>query len=67
MRMRFDRGGPSWSDFQSATIKSKRDARRIQKAGAETLDAAREKWWIGLRDAEAAVYSKPGAFCPGGR
>ncbi|HVH92078.1 MAG TPA: hypothetical protein VM783_11905, partial [Candidatus Acidoferrum sp.] len=34
----------------------------LQKAGAETLDAAREKWWIGLRDAEAAVYSKPEDF-----
>ena len=34
----------------------------LQKAGAETLDAAREEWWIGLRDAEAAVYSKPEDF-----
>jgi hypothetical protein len=31
----------------------------LQKAGAETLDAAREKWWIGLRDAEEAFYAKP--------
>lgn len=30
----------------------------LTKAGAETLDAAREKWWIGLRDAEEVVYSK---------
>lgn len=30
----------------------------LQNAGAETLDAAREKWWIGLRDAEEAFYSK---------
>ena len=34
----------------------------LNKAGAETLDAAREKWWIGLRDAEAAVYSGSEAF-----
>jgi hypothetical protein len=34
----------------------------LQKAGAETLDAAREKWWIGLRDAEAVAYSKPEHF-----
>ena len=41
-------------------IEAGRDA--LNKAGAETLDAAREKWWIGLRDAEAAVYSKPENF-----
>ena len=34
----------------------------MEKAGAETLDAAREKWWIGLRDAEEAVYSRPTEF-----
>jgi hypothetical protein len=34
----------------------------LHKAGAETLDAAREKWWIGLKDAEEAVYSKPEGF-----
>jgi hypothetical protein len=34
----------------------------LDKAGAETLDAAREKWWIGLRDAEEAVYSSPTEF-----
>jgi hypothetical protein len=32
------------------------------RAGAETLDAARENWWIGLRDAEAIGYSKPEDF-----
>lgn len=32
------------------------------KSGAETLDAAREKWWIGLRDAEEVAYSKPEHF-----
>jgi hypothetical protein len=34
----------------------------LQKAGAETVDAAREEWWIGLRDAEAVAYSKPEHF-----
>jgi hypothetical protein len=29
--------------------------------GAESLDAAREKWWIGLRDAEETEYSHPRA------
>ena len=31
----------------------------IEKSGAESVDAAREKWWIGLQDAEEAVYAKP--------
>ena len=49
--------GLSESDDQ---IEAGRDA--LHKAGAETLDAAREKWWIGLKDAEEAVYSKPDGF-----
>jgi hypothetical protein len=28
----------------------------MQTTGAETLDAAREHWWVGLRDAEEAAY-----------
>jgi hypothetical protein len=28
--------------------------------GAESIDAAREQWWLGLRDAEAAAYSAAG-------
>jgi hypothetical protein len=28
--------------------------------GAETLDAAREEWWIGIRDAERVHYEKEG-------
>jgi hypothetical protein len=28
----------------------------LADAGAESIDAAREKWWIGLRDAEAESY-----------
>jgi len=28
----------------------------MERNGAESLDAAREKWWIGLRDAETAQY-----------
>jgi len=30
------------------------------QAGAESLDAARENWWVGLRDAEEEAYSAPG-------
>jgi hypothetical protein len=29
-------------------------------AGAESLDAAREHWWLGMRDAEAEVYTTQG-------
>lgn len=29
-------------------------------AGAETVDAAREDWWVGLRDAEAEAYQTTG-------
>lgn len=36
-------------------------ARRIMAGtGAESIDAAREQWWIGLRDAEAAEYEARG-------
>jgi outer membrane lipoprotein SlyB len=35
----------------------------LLEAGAETIDAAREKWWIGLRSAEREGYaSEGGAF-----
>jgi hypothetical protein len=29
----------------------------LAEAGAETIDAAREQWWIGLRPAEQATYT----------
>jgi hypothetical protein len=32
----------------------------LAAAGAESIDAAREQWWIGLRDAERAEYTKAG-------
>ena len=31
----------------------------LAQAGAESLDAAREQWWVGLRDAEEAAYDAP--------
>ena len=34
--------------------------RMLAKAGAESLDAARETWWVGLRDAERLEYEKKG-------
>jgi len=32
----------------------------LMNAGAESLDAARERWWLGLRDAEAETYTADG-------
>jgi hypothetical protein len=32
----------------------------LDAAGAESIDAAREAWWVGLRDAEADIYEKEG-------
>jgi hypothetical protein len=31
----------------------------IERNGAESVDAARDKWWIGMRDAEEAQYDAP--------
>ncbi|HXT64719.1 MAG TPA: hypothetical protein VN696_16885 [Pyrinomonadaceae bacterium] len=32
----------------------------LTRAGAESIDAARDQWWIGLRDAEASHYASQG-------
>ena len=32
----------------------------LSKAGAESVDAGRQEWWIGLRDAEQEHYTKQG-------
>jgi hypothetical protein len=32
----------------------------LNRAGAETVDSAREQWWIGLRDAEEETYRAQG-------
>jgi hypothetical protein len=32
----------------------------LARAGAESVDAAREHWWLGLRDAEAEAYTAQG-------
>src|SRR5262245_37179689 len=34
--------------------------RMLAEGGAESLDAAREQWWLGLRDHEAAAYVAEG-------
>ncbi len=41
-------------------IQAERGRRVLTEAGAETIDAAREQWWLGLRDAEAAQYAASG-------
>jgi hypothetical protein len=33
----------------------------LGQEGAESLDTARDMWWVGLRDAEAAVYTADGS------
>jgi hypothetical protein len=38
-------------------------ARRVMAAGGvESIDAAREEWWVGLRDAEEAAYGDAEGF-----
>jgi hypothetical protein len=34
--------------------------KKLQEDGAESVDAARDQWWIGLRSAEQEHYSKSG-------
>ncbi len=41
-------------------IRAERGRKVLTEAGAETIDAAREQWWLGLRDAEAAQYAATG-------
>ena len=40
-------------------IKSRRRG-KFAKQRAESLDDAREQWWVGLRDAEKEHYSQQG-------
>ena len=41
-------------------VEEKRARKVMRKAGAESIDAAREKWWVGLRDAEKEHYQFSG-------
>lgn len=34
--------------------------RALEQAGAESIDAARDSWWVGLRDAEEEEYRRSG-------
>jgi len=42
-------------DAQAASIR-----KALAKAGAETIDAARESWWLGLRADQEAAYTADG-------
>ena len=42
-------------DAQAAKVRE-----LIAGLGAESVDAAREEWWVGLRDAEEAEYTRQG-------
>jgi hypothetical protein len=45
----------------TATEEQTSNARReLSAAGAESIDAARQQWWVGLRDAEEAYYRAEG-------
>ena len=42
------------------TDEQKHAAEALEAAGAESVDAARKQWWLGLRDAEAVKYRSQG-------
>jgi hypothetical protein len=47
----------AFTDNEAATYAARS---AMSGAGAESIDQARENWWIGLRDAEAAEYETRG-------
>jgi hypothetical protein len=42
------------------TIQAEAVRETLAVAGAESLDAARENWWLGIRDAEEEAYTAQG-------
>lgn len=46
--------------FVDDTELADRARAELHKAGAESIDAARNEWWIGLRDAEREHYTNAG-------
>jgi hypothetical protein len=42
------------------TIQAEAVRETLAEAGAESLDAARENWWLGVRDAEEEAYTAQG-------
>ena len=47
--------------FFDAPEKAEEARRTLERSGSESVDAAREAWWVGLRDAERAEYEESGA------
>jgi len=47
--------------FPATEDDEKRARSVLEAAGAESLDAARHEWWVGIRDAERAHYEGAGA------
>src|SRR4030095_6312168 len=46
--------------FVEGNLEAERAREIMREAGAESVDAARENWWVGLRDDELVGYSKNG-------
>ena len=47
--------------FATNSVEERRARRAMHQAGAESIDAAREDWWIGLRDVEKEHYQFHGS------
>ena len=54
------RAGAWWLRWQRMKSRLRALRELMKTEGAESVDAAREQWWIGLRSAEESHYSKSG-------
>lgn len=45
------------ADYEEVAARAREE---LKRAGAESIDAARDQWWIGLRDAEQEHYASQG-------
>src|SRR2546421_4566109 len=45
--------------FAEGAEQAEKERQVLAQSGAESIDAARERWWIGLRDAEEEQYTEP--------
>lgn len=48
------------TDEATEATETERVQEVLAHAGAESVDAARERWWLGVRDAEAETYTAQG-------
>jgi hypothetical protein len=46
--------------FSEDDLEAERARETMREAGAESVDAARENWWVGLQDDRRAVYTRKG-------